>query len=135
VLAHIGDVLTRLGRYEQAGRQHQAGLALSREIADRHGEACALNGLGETLTAAGRPGEAVARHAEALSIAAEGGDREGHARAHNGLAHAHDALGRDDLAREHWRQALVLYSDLRWPEAAEVQARLSARDQPDGELA
>jgi Tfp pilus assembly protein PilF len=53
------------------------------------------------------------------------GDRREQARAHHGLANSYQAIGRPDRARQHWREALSLYSDLGDPKADQVREQLS----------
>ena len=60
------------------------------------------------------------------AIAADIGVRELRARAHTGLGHAHLGLGDPAVAREHYAQALTLYTELDMPEAEEIRARLKA---------
>jgi DNA-binding SARP family transcriptional activator/Tfp pilus assembly protein PilF len=132
-LTHLGLTYQRQGRHEEAIRYLQQGLDLCREIGFRNGETEALNGTGETLLATGQPGQARACHAAALTLARQWGDRYGLAWAHSGLARAWHASGDLTQARHHWQQALTLYTDLRVPEADEVQDQLAAvgsRDDP-----
>jgi DNA-binding SARP family transcriptional activator/Flp pilus assembly protein TadD len=125
-LTDLGDVHTALGRFDDAVDHHRQALTIFQEIGSRYGQAKALNGLGEARSAAGRPAEAIAHHNAALDIAVESEDRDPQARAHNGLGHAHHALGDADRARLHWGEALTLYTDLGFPEADEVRARLAS---------
>ncbi|HEY3902750.1 MAG TPA: hypothetical protein VGM14_02425 [Streptosporangiaceae bacterium] len=48
------------------------------------------------------------------------------ARAHDGLGSSYQAADDHGRARQHWQEALAIYSDLRAPEAAEIRERLSA---------
>ncbi|MEU4243623.1 tetratricopeptide repeat protein [Actinoplanes sp. NPDC026619] len=88
-------------------------------------EVWALNGLGEAARAAGRPADALGHHTEAHAAAVVIGFRDQQARAHTGLGHAHRALGDEALAREHFREALSLYTELSMPEADEIRAHLT----------
>ena len=120
-LSNLGAGHTRLGQYDLAVAEFGEALGIFRDTGHRYGEASALNGLGDALHEAGRPG-ALAEHLAALAIATETGDRDEQARAHTGAARAHDDPGE---AREHWRQALRLYTELDAPEVAWVREQLA----------
>ncbi|ROP33580.1 tetratricopeptide repeat protein [Couchioplanes caeruleus] len=124
-LDNLGVLHTRLGRPTQAAEYHQQALTGFRETGFRGCEPWSLNGLGEAAHAVGRPADALAHHTAAHTIAAEAGGRDQQARALTGLGHAHEALGNLDLAREHYRHALLLWTDLGLPEADQVRVRLS----------
>jgi tetratricopeptide (TPR) repeat protein/transcriptional regulator with XRE-family HTH domain len=124
-LNYLGVIDQRQGRHREAAeRQHQA-LALFRETGDRAGEAMALNGLGEAYLSSGRPEDARASHADALDLASQVGNVHEQARAHNGLGCVHSARGDAGLARQHWQQALTVYTELGLREAGEVRAQLA----------
>jgi tetratricopeptide (TPR) repeat protein len=120
-LDSLGTLHTRLG---QATGHHQQALAIFRETGDRGGEASALNGLGEAAHTAGDPA-AITHHTAAHTIAADIGDRDQQARAHTGLGHAHHTLNQPARARQHYRHALALYTDLGMPDADQVRAHLN----------
>jgi tetratricopeptide (TPR) repeat protein len=124
-LTRTGDVRLRQGRPQEACDRIQEALALYQEIGDRSGEADALNSLGEAHLAAGQPSRASTRHTAACDISDDIGDKYQRARAHDGLAHAHHALARPGQARDHWAEALALYTQLGTPEAAQVRAHLA----------
>jgi hypothetical protein len=62
-----------------------------------------------------------ARHSPALTLARQTGDRYEQGRAHHGLAHACHAAGQHDSGREHWEQALDIYTSLGVPEASDLR--------------
>jgi tetratricopeptide (TPR) repeat protein len=128
-LLGLGTVYRREGRYQQANDHHQQALTLFREMDDQHGEACALNRVGETLVAMGHTEQARAQHTAAVALAIQIGDRYEQARAHNGLAYTHQIAGALDEAFYDWHHALVIYTELRVPDADDVHARLIALDQ------
>jgi hypothetical protein len=66
------------------------------------------------------------RDSAALTLATQIGDQEQQARAHDGLACCHRAGGEYGRSRDHWRQALTLYTELGAPEADQVRAQLAA---------
>ncbi|MBT8227760.1 MAG: tetratricopeptide repeat protein [Dactylosporangium sp.] len=122
----LGLVFQRLGRYDEAIDHHREALAIHQRAGNRRLETETSNNLGETLRAAGRRPEAMACHEHALAVAAELGDRFQQARAHDGIAHLYQLAGADDLSKQHWRQALVRYTDLDLPEAETVRGNLAA---------
>jgi tetratricopeptide (TPR) repeat protein len=73
----LGDVLTRLGRFEEAVAQLEQALALSRALGDRHGEASGLVGLAGVHRDRGQPRAALRRLAQAEPIFRELGDDRG----------------------------------------------------------
>jgi len=81
--------------------------------------------LGEAAQLAGQTADAVAHHTAAYTIATGIGTRDQQARAHAGLGQAHQTLGDLARARQHYRQALALYSDLGVPEADRIRTRLA----------
>jgi tetratricopeptide (TPR) repeat protein len=117
-LAGLADADLRRGSYQQATGQVRRSLALFREIGDRAGEAEALNSLGEVLLATGRFQDARTQHTTALSLATQIADKDQQARAHNGLGQA----------RQHWQQALTLYTEIGAPEAGQVSDQLAAAE-------
>ncbi|HTI20938.1 MAG TPA: hypothetical protein VL652_08090, partial [Kutzneria sp.] len=94
---------------------YRRALALARETGDRHTQAWAHNGLGESLP------DAVEHHTAALAVATEIGDRNQQARAHAGLGRAHAGT---DLGRQHYQQALDLYTELGMPESEAIRTQL-----------
>ncbi len=120
-LDNLGGLLTRLGRPDVAAEHHRRALAVHRHTGERFGEASALNGLGE---AARQAPDTLAYHAAAREIAAAIGDRHQLARAHAGLGDARARLGEAELAREHYRQALAVYTDLDTVHADDIRTRL-----------
>ncbi|MEV0228561.1 tetratricopeptide repeat protein [Nonomuraea sp. NPDC050786] len=118
----LGHVHQRQGQHAQARDHHRQALELYRELGNRGDEAAPLNGLGEAARLAGDPEPATAYHDQALAIARELGNRPEEARAHEGLARIHRDRGRLDLARDHAKQALELYTGLDVPEAGQIAA-------------
>lgn len=123
-LASIATWYWRQGRYVEAIRHHENALAVQREIGDEYEEAETLNDLCRTLREAGRVGEALAGYDKALTLARRVGNRYQEGRAHEGLAQSYEVLGDVDRARQHWAQALGVFTDLGIPKAEEVRQRL-----------
>jgi tetratricopeptide (TPR) repeat protein/transcriptional regulator with XRE-family HTH domain len=130
----LAGVDLKLARYQQAIRRFRRALVLYRKLGDRAGEADALNGIGEVYQATCRPGQACTAHAAASRLATEIGDRQEQARAHGGLARARATLGELGQARQHWLQALSIYSDLGLPEADQVRSELARADETAGPI-
>jgi Tfp pilus assembly protein PilF len=72
----------------------------------------------------GLPVQARAHHYEALTLADQLGARYERARAHDGLAHTYLVTGELIQARQHWQQALSVYTSLGFPESENVLIRL-----------
>ena len=130
-LETLGHVFRRQARYQQAAGFHRQALAIFGELGEHTGETESLNSLGEALYGSGLPGQALPLHHDALALACQIGDRYEQARAHDGLAHVHHATGDRSRARDHWQQALTLYTELGAPEAAQVRAQLTAAQDAD----
>ena len=118
----LGTAYTRLDRPDEAVPLHQQALTLFERSGERSGEARSLNGLGEAALATGRPADALTHHTTAVTTSPIPDEQ---ARGHAGLGHAHLALGDPARARQHYERALVLYDDLRSPEADNVRAHLA----------
>ncbi|MCX5192902.1 tetratricopeptide repeat protein [Streptomyces sp. NBC_00249] len=125
VLNNIGLLYQRQGRHDEARRHHHQALELSRRFDFPGDEAESLNALAEAARSMGDLARAAAEHDSALTLAREFSYRPEQARAHDGLAHVHRDLGRIDLAHDHARQALDLYTALAVPEADEIRAFLT----------
>ncbi|MEU1404824.1 BTAD domain-containing putative transcriptional regulator [Streptomyces sp. NPDC005728] len=121
VLNNIGLLYQRQGHYDQARHHHHDALELSRRYDFPGDEAESLNALAEAARSMGDLARAAAEHDTALTLAGEFSYRPEQARAHDGLAHVHRDLGRIDLAHDHARQALELYTALAVPEAEEIR--------------
>jgi tetratricopeptide (TPR) repeat protein len=128
VLDSLGDFHAGLGQPDRATEYYQQALAILREIGNRFGEARALNGLGEVTHATGHPVDAITHHAAAHTIAADTGDRPEQARALAGLGHAYRTLDNHTRARQHYQQALSLYTALGALNADHLRADLAALD-------
>ncbi len=66
--------------------EHEQAVTIFREIGERYGEACALNGRGEALAGLNRPADAAASHRAALLLARDIDEPEEQARAAAALA-------------------------------------------------
>ncbi|WP_155373880.1 ATP-binding protein [Catellatospora vulcania] len=126
-LAALASVHRHTGRPAEALDDLGRALALGRDTSDRGLETESLNGLGETLRTLGRPGDALERHRAALDLAEHTGDRFEQARALEGIGDAlaaQAAAGQvPGAAREHWRRALTIYTELGVPQARPLRER------------
>jgi tetratricopeptide (TPR) repeat protein len=117
-LDNLGNVYRLLGRYQEAIDHHLRALVLMRDVGSRRGESDLLNDTGETYCAAGRTSDALDCHRQALAIARQTYDRYQEARAYDGIAHALRDT-EPQTARDQWRHALEIYTDLGVSEARE----------------
>ncbi|MGW4661884.1 AfsR/SARP family transcriptional regulator [Streptosporangium sandarakinum] len=132
---HLGMVLSRVGRLNEAVHHHAECLAFFRASRQRVWEQRVCSRLAETLIAAGRFADAT-RHAEqALTVSREIGHPYGEALSLWVLGRALDGLG--DAARSHdcLRRAHDVFARLGAPEAADLRALLDRATAAGGDLA
>jgi len=127
-LTCLGDACLRLGRHQEAAEHIEQALAVARATGTSKDEADVLVLMGLLLLATGEPRDAGARFTTALDLGTELDLPHMRARAYDGLGRACDALGDADQARQHWQQALAIFTRLGVPEADQVRARLAATD-------
>jgi len=106
----LGEVSQQTGRHEAALPLAEDAVAIYRSLADRRGEAEALDQIGAAHCRAGRFREALAYFREA-GIAYRTTDRRGVANTLSHSAVASGSLGRYPEAMAHLREALSLYRD------------------------
>jgi pentatricopeptide repeat protein len=123
-LRWLGNIFWQQGRHREAHERHQEAIALCRETGDRVAESEILCDLGWGQHLAGQLHQANSYLALALTLAERVNNRLGQARAHERLGHVCRSLGRDSHALAHWRQAMMGYTELGHPDAAEVQKHL-----------
>jgi tetratricopeptide (TPR) repeat protein len=127
-LRNLGAVEGRMGRPDLAVGHHEAALAYMQAGGDRVGQAAVRNSLGEAAVALGRPRDALTQYAEILALAGTGViEPDQMARTHAGLGDVHRALDDPDRAREHYRRAADIYTELGMAEAEDLRARLSRK--------
>jgi tetratricopeptide (TPR) repeat protein len=119
-LTGLGEVSHRQGQHAEAADYHRQALALFQAMGSRGGQAEALNGAAEALLATGQHEKAQACLTEALTLAEQTGYRYQQARAHRGLAAVCHAVAELEQERQHWQEALDIYSGLGVPEAAQM---------------
>ncbi|KAA2262843.1 tetratricopeptide repeat protein [Solihabitans fulvus] len=128
----IAVIRRHLGELAEALASHQQALDLYREIGDQGGETEVLNDLGRTHRVAGDLAEASSRHRAALELARRAHFRHEEGRALDGIAHVEQDTGRPAAAREHWEQALTIFTELNTSEAEVVRELLAGRAHVSG---
>jgi tetratricopeptide (TPR) repeat protein len=119
---HQGLAYTNLGRMQEAIKQYERALALSRQIQNRTSEGNCLGSLGLAYHSLGRVEEAIGFYEQALAIHRAIGDRrnEGNWLGNLGLAYAD--LGRVEEAIDFYEQALAISREID-PRSGEVDRR------------
>jgi DNA-binding SARP family transcriptional activator/tetratricopeptide (TPR) repeat protein len=116
----LGVARRAQGQYGPATDCLEQALDLARETDDHNYQFEALHSLGYIRRATGHPADALTRHHAAHDLARDLGQPADQARALDGLAHAHSDLGQHRQAREYWRHALNILTDLDLARAEEV---------------
>ncbi|MQA85661.1 MAG: tetratricopeptide repeat protein [Streptosporangiales bacterium] len=123
---HLGETLGAAGRLGEAIEHLRRAYDLFVTASDPFHQARVLMAVGSTYLRAGRPDEAVAPLRRALEVVRELGLRYDQGNVHEVLAEAARQSGDPVEFRAELRRALAAYSDVRAPQAEEVQARLDA---------
>ncbi|WP_433129096.1 ATP-binding protein [Micromonospora sp. CA-240977] len=114
----IGQPAAALPVVEQA-------IALLSELGDSRSEAAARDTLGSIRCAFGQPTLAIAAYRRAAELRERVGDRHQQAQTLIRLGHAQVDAGDRDAARNTWRTALALMTDMRHPDAGAVRDLLA----------
>jgi tetratricopeptide (TPR) repeat protein/transcriptional regulator with XRE-family HTH domain len=122
-LNNLGEINLRREEYRQAIGYLEQALDLCREAGNLE-EIMTLRMLAEALHGIGQPAAARAKLEAALGLAAETGDTYEHACVHRDLAENDFAADEETRARQHWLEALDLYTQLGAPEADQIRSRL-----------
>jgi hypothetical protein len=80
----------------------------------------------------GRYPEALTHYRSTAALSTERGLRDLQARALDGIARIQQATGFPDEARDLWREALAIYTELDMPQARHVRGRLTTVDRAHG---
>jgi tetratricopeptide (TPR) repeat protein len=104
---------------------------VARRIDDQCGQAHALRLMGQADLLQGRYEQAISHLESSLDIFRRTGEQTGEAAPCNGLGDVLQAAGHLRQARDHWQQALTLYTSMHSPAADQVRALLSAAE-PSG---
>jgi DNA-binding SARP family transcriptional activator/tetratricopeptide (TPR) repeat protein len=126
-LINLGAVLQALGDHRLAVDRYRESRTLAREIGNRGIETASLIGIGTACRLAGQPAAALEQYGRALVLAGEIGERHKEAEALAGIGHVlHGSASTAGQAREHWRRALAIFTDLgAAAEAAQMEACLA----------
>ncbi|MFC7590826.1 ATP-binding protein [Nonomuraea antimicrobica] len=123
-LNNLGWLYAQLGSYDK-GRTHcEQALALQREIGDRRGEAATWDSLGYVRRHLGHHQEAITCYENAAALLGDFDDRHELADALTNMGDSHLAAGQADAARDAWRRALDILTDLGHTDADGVRARI-----------
>jgi DNA-binding SARP family transcriptional activator/tetratricopeptide (TPR) repeat protein len=125
LLTNVGEVYERQGRDAEALACHERSMALFRRLGDRQGQALNLGNRGRLYERREDYPRARTCLEECLAIQRELGDRRGQAECLHQLGSLLDQLGRTGEARARWRDALVIFTDLRLPVAEELRTLLA----------
>jgi tetratricopeptide (TPR) repeat protein len=97
-------------------------------VADRIGEAAALDNIGVAYASMGQYPEALKHHQQALDIRREMGEREGEAISLQNLGFAYEHQGQPDQALDAYRQSIEVYESIRASATVEeIKAALAGR--------
>ncbi|MFC7529219.1 tetratricopeptide repeat protein [Actinoplanes sp. GCM10030250] len=123
-LTYLGSVHTAGGDFTRAGELHRRSLEMADAAGNPNGVAEARNGLGELALARGDLQDAVRQHLTVMELGAITAVET--ARAHAGLGTSYRLLGDNEVAADHYRRALDIYTTLGAAHAERVRAELHA---------
>jgi len=112
LLVRLGNLHQILGRWAEAEKCYQQGLAILRECGDRVGEGNTLNNLGVVYQLQGRWVEAEECCHQGLAIFLEFGDRVGEGQALMNLGNVYLSQGQWAEVEEMYQQALAIFREL-----------------------
>ncbi|MGA8165131.1 MAG: tetratricopeptide repeat protein [Waddliaceae bacterium] len=125
----VGGYLSGLGRYGEALKQHEEGLAIRKKVfGDEHPDvATSLSGIGNCLFRLGRYGEALKQCEEALAIRKKvfGDEHPDVAMSLNGIGNCLSGLGRHGEALKQYEEALAIRKKVFGDEHPHVATSLS----------
>jgi tetratricopeptide (TPR) repeat protein len=122
---NIGNVLCRLGRFDEAIDNHLRALAAAQETGNVAFEAEFHNDFANTLRIAGQADRAATEYHRALALAEELDLRHEQARSHHGLGMVLRAID-PEAARGHWQRALARYDEQHRVDIDAIHAELVA---------
>ncbi|HEX8631732.1 MAG TPA: tetratricopeptide repeat protein [Catenuloplanes sp.] len=121
----VGWYHALVGDFAEALVHCHRAITLLRETGDLFGEATTWDSLGYAHHHLGQHREAVTCYRRALDMLGEIGDRHFQAETLHHLGDTYRAMDDRAAARDAWQQALVIFTELRRPEAVEVRAKLN----------
>lgn len=120
----IGWLHTQLDDHAAALLACEQALSLYRELGDLHGQADSLDSIGHAHHRLGEHQQAIARYRHALQLYRDIGARYWEATILSHLGDAHAAAAGPGPARDCWRQALRILTELDHPDAEQVRTKL-----------
>jgi len=108
----LGYALRKSSQLSEALRHFEQGLAVSREIGDRAGEAVTLNNISQIYHDWGRHEEALKLLERSLAIRREVGDCAGEAVTLNNISQIYHDWGRHEEALKTLEQSLAIYREI-----------------------
>jgi tetratricopeptide (TPR) repeat protein len=99
-------------RFDQATATFEASLVIRRELGDARGMGITIGNLAWTLLRSGSPEQALPAFEESLALYREFGLRFPQAKLLWAFGEALEACGLGELARERWRQAVDILTEL-----------------------
>ncbi|MEU8657182.1 AfsR/SARP family transcriptional regulator [Actinoplanes philippinensis] len=123
-LTYLGCAHAARGDFARSAELHRRSLEISDAAGNPTGVVEARNGLGELALARGDVQESIRQHLTVLERGAVTAIET--ARAHAGLGTGYRLLGDTELATDHYRSALQIYSELGAVYADRVRAELAA---------
>jgi DNA-binding SARP family transcriptional activator len=119
----LGVLARETGDLQAAQRHLETSLRLAEQLHDSSVQAAALNNLALAYGAGGDLDRALTLEESALALCVAQGDRHREAALHNNLSDLLHAAGRSELAMEHLKQAVAIYSEI-GVEAGTVQPEI-----------
>ncbi len=130
---NLATALVRAGRHAEAIQRAETALAWARGEDDGFTQAECHAVVGRALLGLGQPGAALPRLREAVELWRPYGNRGYAARVMIDIGLAQRAAGAGDDARQTWRTALEVFTELGDPRADDVRRHLA--EPPDGQQA
>jgi DNA-binding SARP family transcriptional activator/DNA polymerase III delta prime subunit len=121
----LGIIYERQGRQEKALAPLREGLAICEALGDRDEQSFSLITMGRAYHRMGQDEQALPLLRESLAVRGELGDPYAQAESLQVLGVALQALGHAQEARAHWERALMIFEQLRTPDADQVRALLA----------
>lgn len=125
-ISNLAIIYRRHGRFDESVAGLCEALQLVKDLGSKGGECEMLNQLGLTHTAQRDFKKSLSCHTEALEIATVTGDRYEEGVARDGIGHALAGLGRLEDALGSWVRAKAIFTELRVPEAADVDRAITS---------
>lgn len=122
----VGWFRAQVGDYHQALTYCQRAIELLQELGHRGEEARTWDSLGYTHHRLGEYPQAIWCYRRAIDLARQTGDRWSEADDLHSLGDVQRDVGNPAAARAAWRRAVVIFDEMRHPDADTVRAKLAA---------